>query len=419
MRKNSYSTSALICAGLLTAVMGAETAAAGSTVDPLVAAVGPVSDVPVAVQNTRWAMFQPYFNTLSFRSMDRLFTTRKVAHSGTPTPLSRTDKPLNFNYQFEGESYTPDQFLDRTYTNALLIMKDGNIVYENYRNNSDAQSHFMGWSMTKSLTSILVGCALEEGRIKSLDDDITDYLPELKEGAYNGVTIRQVLGMRSGVDYEERYDFENPGLAARNHILALVKNVARFVDPAKTIKRAHQPGEVFAYKTIDTAVLGLLIERVSDGGTIASYMTKHLWEPLGAESDGFFIMDGQPGVGREFNGAGYNATMRDYARIGKMMLQEGRINGKQIVSPEWVKLSTKSVGPEDRDGGPGGYGYQWWTVADSDAYSAIGLQGQFIFVDPTSNTVIVKLSYFPPGDDTQLTNETFSFFAAAAAWKPE
>jgi len=419
MRKKSASTSALIYAGLLTAAIGAGNATAGSTVDPLVAAVGPVSDVPVAVQNTRWAMLQPYFNTLSFRSMDRLFTIRKVAHSGTPTPLARTDKQLNFNYQFDGKSYTPDQFLDRTYTNALLIMKDGNIVYENYRNNSDAQSQFMGWSMTKSLTSILIGCALEEGRIKSLDDDITDYLPELKEGAYNGVTIRQVLGMRSGVDYEERYDFENPGLAARNHILALVKNVARFVDPARTIKRAHKPGEVFAYKTIDTAVLGLLIERVSDGGTIASYMTKHLWEPLGAESDGFFIMDGQPGVGREFNGAGYNATMRDYARIGKMMLQEGRLNGKQIVSPEWVRLSTKSVGPEDRDGGPGGYGYQWWTVADSDAYSAIGLQGQFIFVDPASNTVIVKLSYFPPGDDTQLTNETFSFFAAAAAWKPE
>ncbi len=409
----------LVGAAFAMSLLSTGTAMAGVELDSHVAAVGPKSDVPVAIQNLRWEMLQPNVSTLTFRSMDTLFTTRKVPHSGTVSPLSRTDKPLDFTYKFQGKKYAPEDFFDRTYTNALLIMKDGKIVYENYLNHSNASDHFMGWSMTKSITSILVGVAYEEGRIKSLDDDITDYLPELKDGAYKGVTIRQVLGMRSGVDYEERYDFENPGIAARNHITALVKNVARFVDVAKTIKRAHKPGEVFAYKTIDTAVLGLLIERVSGGGTIASYMTKHLWEPLGAESDGFFIMDGQPGVGREFNGAGFNATLRDYARIGKLMLNEGSINGKQIVSPEWVKLSTASVGPENDKYGPGGYGYQWWTVANSDAYSAIGLQGQYIFVDPATKTVVVKLSYFPPGDNSKVSQESFAFFAAASEWNPK
>ena len=144
--------------------------------------------------------------------------------------------------------------------------------------------------MAKSFTSTLVGIALAEGRIKSLDDTIDTYLPELKGGGYEGVTIRQILQMRSGVDYEERYDFAHPGIAATNHINALVKNVARFADAARTIKRVHSPGTVFQYKTLDTAVLGWLVERVSGGDSIAGYMTKHLWEPLGAQADGYFIM---------------------------------------------------------------------------------------------------------------------------------
>ncbi|MEL0211482.1 MAG: serine hydrolase domain-containing protein, partial [Novosphingobium sp.] len=113
--------------------------------------------------------------------------------------------------------------MERTYTNALLIMKDGRIVTEIYRNGSNERTRFMGWSMTKSITSTLVGAALADGLITSLDDQIIKYLPELKGSGYDGVTIRQVLQMRSGVDYEERYDFANPGIAASNHINALVK----------------------------------------------------------------------------------------------------------------------------------------------------------------------------------------------------
>src|SRR6185369_13475879 len=226
----------------------------------------------------------------------------------------------------------------------------------------------------------LVGCALQEGRIKSLDDPITRYLPELVGGGYDGVTIRQILQMRSGVDYEERYDFGNPGAAARNHERALVKNIARFADAARTIKRKHPPGEVWQYKTLDTAVLGWLIERVSGGSTVAAYTAQRLWEPLGAEADAFYIMDGPPGVGREFSGAGFNATLRDFGRIGQMMLQDGQANGHQIVPAEWVRASTKAAG------GPGpGYGLQWWVPSDR-AFQAVGLQGQFIYIDRPSRT---------------------------------
>lgn len=374
---------------------------------------GVPSEVPVAVQIARWHMLDGDINTLTFRSMDTLFTTRTVARSGPVWVLPRNDRPLDFTYSFNGKTYTPQEFLDRTYTNALLVMKDGRIVAEIYRNNSNERTRFMGWSMTKSITSTLVGAALEEGLIESLDDRITAYLPELRGSGYEGVTIRQILQMRSGVDYEERYDFANPGIAATNHINSLIKNATRFADVARTIRRAHPPGEVFAYKTIDTAVLGWLIERVS-GGSVSAYTARKLWEPLGSEGDGFYIMDGPPGVGREFSGAGFSATLRDWARFGQMMLDGGIANGRRVISPEWVAMANAPAVKED---GRGGYGMQWWTVPDSPSYMALGLQGQYVFIDPATRTVVVKLSYFPPGDEAP-TTETSAFLASASAWNP-
>lgn len=373
----------------------------------------PASSVQPAVQDLRRKMNDADVNALTFHVMDQLFTTRTVARSGPVWALPRKDHPLDFTYVYGGKNYTPEQFLDRTFTNALLVMRDGVIVSEIYRNGTNERTRFIGWSMTKSITSMLIGCALQEGRIKSLDDPITAYLPELKGGGYDGATIRNVLQMRSGVDYEERYDFGNPGIAARNHELSLVENVTRFADAARTVRRAHPPGEVWQYKTLDTAVLGWLLERVSGGSTIAAYAAERLWEPLGAEQDGFFIMDGPPGVGREFNGAGFNATLRDFARIGQLMLQDGQANGRQIVPADWARQSTHAIGGP----GPGpGYGYQWW-IPNDHAFQALGLQGQYIYVDRPSRTVVVKLSYFPPGEN-DASEETAAFMAAASAWTP-
>jgi len=369
----------------------------------------------VAVQILRWSMLDNNVSALAFREMDQLFTTRSVARSGPVWELPRTDHAMDFSYSWQGSSYSAEDFLERTYTNALLVMKNGRIVTEIYRNNSTPQSRFIGWSMTKSITSVLIGCAMEDGYIDSLNTAISHYLPELIGGGYEDVSIRHVMQMRSGVDYEERYDFANPGIAASNHISSLVKNNSRFTDVAKTLTRLNQPGEVFQYKTIDTAVLGWLIERRT-GMSTAAYTERCLWEPLGAEADGFYIMDGPPGTGREFSGAGFNATLRDYARVGQMVLNGGVANGQRIVSEDWIKLSTQPSGGEDQR--RGGYGYQWWTMGNSEAFSAIGLQGQYIYIDPDTETVIVKLSYFPPGDNSAQDGETLAFMAAASRWQP-
>ena len=376
---------------------------------------GEPSAVPIGVQILRWRMNDADINAMTFRAMDSLFTTRTVAPSGPVWQLPRHDVALDFTYAWNGQRWNTEDFLAHTYANALLIMKDGVIVHEQYLNNTDASTQFIAWSMTKSITSVLVGCALAAGYIDSLDTPIDRYLPELRGGGYEGVTIRQVMQMRSGVDYEERYDFANPGRAASNHINALVKNTARFADAARTLPRLYEPGTRFQYKTIDTAVLGWLIERATDR-SVAAYTESCLWEPLGAESDGFYIMDGPPGVGREFSGAGFNATLRDYARFGQMVLNGGMADGRRIVSEDWIRQSTQPSHEEDPQAG--GYGLQWWTTGNSEAFSAIGLQGQTIYIDPATRTVVVKLSYYPPGPATALQQETAAFLAAVSAWQP-
>ena len=370
--------------------------------------------VPPAIQQLRRHMLDANVNTLTFHSMDKIFYTRVVGRSGRVWELPRRDVPLDFSYEFEGQKISSEAFLERTFTNALLVMKDGVIVSEIYRNLTNQDTHFMSWSMAKSITGMLVGAAVADGRVRSLDDKIATYLPELAGGAYRDVTIRQVMEMRSGVDYEERYDFANPGIAARNHDNALVKNIVRFADAARDIKRKHEPGAVFEYKTIDTAVLGWLVERVV-GTTVASYMTQKIWEPLGAEANGFFIMDGPPGVGREFTGAGFNATLRDYGRFGQMILNGGVANGSRLFSEGWVREATAPA--RGQEGPLGGYGYQWWTVANTPAFMALGLQGQYIYVDPATRTVVVKLSYFPPASE-KVYPETLEFMKAASAWTP-
>lgn len=379
------------------------------------AAEASVSEPSPAIQELRRHMLDREVNTLTFRSMDTLFMTRKVGHAGTVWQLPRATAPLDFSYEFEGKTYAAAEGLQRTYTNAFLVMKDGRIVNETYLNHSGPDTHFISWSMAKSITSTLIGLAVSDGLIKSIDDPIVQYLPELKQTGYAGVTIRQALQMRSGVAWDERYDFGANSPAQQAFERALVQNQIRYADSARTLGRAHAPGEVFNYSTVETAVLGWLLERAVKR-PIAFYMAERLWEPLGTEADGLWILDGPPGVGREFTGAGFNAVLRDYARFGQMFLDEGRANGKQIVPAAWVRQATVPAAAVSA-GQEMGYGLQWWTVAGTKAYTALGLQGQFIYVDPETRSVIVKLSYFPPGDP-KAEAESAALLRAASLWKP-
>ncbi|HVW69915.1 MAG TPA: serine hydrolase [Steroidobacteraceae bacterium] len=373
--------------------------------------------VPPALQSVRRHMLDADVNALTFHNMDQIFDTRRVDNAGPLWSLPSSPHEMSFTYVHSGQTHPAQDVLERTFTNALIIVKHGKIVTEIYRNKTNASTHFVSFSMAKSFTSTLIGLAVADGHIHSIEDPLTQYVPELKGSAYDGVTIREALMMRSGADYDERYDFDHPGLASAAFEESLVRNRVRFASFAEVLTRGYPPGTRFNYSTIETAVLGWVLERATKQH-IADYMAEKLWKPAGMESYGFWILDGSPGVGREFNGAGFNAVARDYARFGLMMLHEGKAQARQVVPAAWVKEATapretQPVGP----GFPLGYRYQWWTLPGTDTFLALGLQGQYIYVDPASDTVVVKLSYFPPAN-MEASVETLDFLRAASAWNP-
>lgn len=399
---------------LWSAVLAASVALAPVAVSAQTAPDGP--SAAVIAMREQW--LNPAINSFTFRDTDKVFESRAVPRSGPVAPLA-VGTPLAMPMHSYQSSIMPyAAWADRTFTNALLVMKDGKVVFEDYRNKSDAATHFISFSMAKTITALLVGIALNEGKIRSLDDKAGDYVPELKAGGYGDATIRQILQMRSGVDYEERYDFgEHPSLAATIHMKAIVRNQIRFADPAVTIGKKTVPGSTFNYATLDTAVLGWILERAT-GEKLEDFTASRLWGPLGAEAGAFWMADGPPGTGRALNGMGYNAVLRDFARLGQMMLDGGKAGGKQVVPAGWVKdMTTMIPFPAEygRKAEFEGYGYQTWQVdKEPGAYSAVGLAGQFIYVHPATRTVIVKLSYNPPVEPEWLTGEVLSYFHAIA-----
>ncbi len=264
---------------------------------------------------------------------------------------------------------------------------------------------------------MLIGIAVRDGSIHSVDDQITQYVPELKNSAYDGVTIRQALNMRSGADYHEVYSTDHPNLLATAFEESFVDERAHIADFARTMTRAYPPGEHYSYSTFEACVLGWVLERATKQ-SISHFMTERLWKPAGMESYGYWMVDGPQGGGREFTGGGFNAVARDYARLGLMMLQFGKAGDKQVISRDWVKESTAPNEKQLADASDPifAYHYQWWPVVDANAFAAFGLQGQLIYVDRDTDTVVVKLSSVPPGNQDAVP-EAVTFARAASRWR--
>lgn len=335
-------------------------------------------------------------NVVTFRAMKEFFPTENVKKRRA-SKLKYALVDLNPDVRLGKEKVSFQKALEKTFTNALLVIKDGKIVYEQYLNGSNEKSQFIGWSMSKSVTSILVGKALERGDIKSLDDTVETYLPDLKGTAFEGATIKNLLLMRGGTDYREwSFDGKHKVHANITAMRAMYRNQMRYADVAGLgLKKINEPGTVFNYSTLTAGLLGRVLESAT-GMSVAKFTEKMLWRPVGMEADAYWLLDGEPGEGVALSGGGLNAVLRDFGRIGLMMLNDGRANGRQIVSKDWVRESTRYKGKKPViKGAPRGYQYQWWTMLGTDRFEAVGIHGQFISVDPATNTVIVKLSYWP------------------------
>jgi hypothetical protein len=346
-----------------------------------------------------------------------MFDTRAVEAGKRPRKLPVALHALDFQYEAGGARHPASGFAERSFTDALLIMKDGRIVHEQYLNRTTERTRFMSYSMAKTFNSILTGVAISEGRITSVDDAVLKYMPELRGTVYDGLSLKHLLWMRTGARWDD--NFFVPGPSRDAHEAAFVEARERYVTAARKItERAGPPGVAFNYNSVEAALVGEIVTRAT-GMPLSRYLSERVWKPAGMESDAFYVLDGPPDVGREFTAGGFNATLRDYARVGQMMLDRGRANGRQVVPAAWVEESTRP-GPGRASAEDGtGYAYLWWTIDGMRAFTMLGGEGQFVYVDPDSRTVIVKLSHVPVGPaGNQATAETFAFLKAASAWRP-
>jgi len=276
-------------------------------------------------------------------------------------------------------------FLTEMSTTALLVIQDGEIKFENYYQGTTIDDRRISWSVAKSFLSAIFGVAVEKGDIKSIDDLVINYVPELKGSAYETATIRNVLNMSSGVKFNEDYYQKDSDINKMGRVLALGGSMDDF---AAELKEQQRPaGTARQYVSIDTHVVGLVL-RNATGQSATEYFMENLWSKIEPGKDAFYLTDGE---GVAFVLGGLNMRTRDYALFGQLMLQNGRWKGEQIIPARWVKQSTKVSAPAPEQDDGFGYGFQWWIPKGSKGeYMASGIYGQQIFVDPNANMVIVK-----------------------------
>ena len=364
-------------------------------------------------------LFQGFDMRDEFASMDALFPARRV-RTADPVGLARAETPVELpeTYDYQGEARPLRRFLEETDTTGLVVLRDGRIVHEEYALGSSAETLWISWSVAKSFVSALVGIALAEGRIGSVRDPVTRYVPELAGSAYDGVAIEDVLEMSSGASWDE--DYGSPTSDITRFGVAIVLGFSQD-DFATSLVREHPPGTYNRYNSTDTQVLGMLLVRAT-GMSLAEYTESRLWQPMQMEYDAYWITDEQ---GMELAFGGLNATLRDYARFGEMYRSGGRWNGRQVVPAEWVRRSTRpgkphlQPGPRPDSDNVFGYGYQWWMppVGDEGEYSAIGVYNQFVYVNPKRAVVIAKSSAnraYGKDESTDREIETLAAFNAIA-----
>jgi CubicO group peptidase (beta-lactamase class C family) len=353
------------------------------------------------------------FNEWTFTHMNWLMPTERVHRGGTHMPLAISPYPLDLTYRFEGRDYSLTELHRRTFTTAFVVLHRGEIVYESYPGAfTGPRSRMQLFSVSKSLTSMLVGIALADGAIASVKDRVTDYRRDFAGTAYEETTLAELLDMTSGVGDAEVWDVPDSGIKRFERAVMGGGDVAEVI---RSAARTAPAGERFNYSTFDAQILGWVLEAAT-GRSLAAYAAERLWSQLGADRDAYYwLTRARP---RTAIGAGsFNATARDVARLGLLMANDGVVNGKQIVPRDWVRRSRGSDLPQLAVGalGPSGYdhyGYanQWWTLGGSsfDAFTGIGVHGQYLFVDPSADVVIVKCSAWPTQDDERRDRETIT-----------
>jgi len=312
----------------------------------------------------------------NFSHMDQAFLHTPVLRGQGPVSALPKVEPIELS------ATVKDWVKERSVT-ALVVLKDGQLVYEDYYQGTGPEDLRISWSVAKSFLSALVGILLEDGTIASIDDPVIKYAPSLKDSAYETASLRDVLQMSSGVTFDEDYLDKSSDINRMGRVIALGGSLDDFA--ADVDDSFAEPGTVMKYVSIDTHVIGMVV-RGATGRSIPDLLSEKIIKPLGLEKEPYYLTDGD---GVAFVLGGLNLTTRDYARFGLMVAQDGVYEGKQIVPKDWLRAST--VASAHTQPGEFGYGYQWWVPAvnpQEGEFFARGIYGQYIYINRPLGVVI-------------------------------
>ncbi len=313
-----------------------------------------------------------------------------IAPSTTPIEWPTSSEAAPDTVAWKGKQIKWQDFLDRTNTNAFLLVRNGVITYEYYKNGFSESSQLPSYSVAKTMTSIIAGQLIAQGKLKESDTFIK-YFPELKTGtSFDRVTVQSLLDMQSGVGVSDNYPTGPSGWGVAIAQMYATTDIDWFMKHNR--KMAFEPGSKSEYRSVDTQMLGMIIKAIT-GTTVADYFSKNVWQPIGAKYPATWNVDRVGGTEKTF--CCFNATARDYARVGLAMLNGGQAGAKQIIDPVWLKRMETPVTKLDHNWG---YGAFVWHPFPGIS-QAEGLHGQYIFVNPKTRTLIVKLSDNPTGLD--------------------
>ena len=314
---------------------------------------------------------------LGLKNIQDILPTRLINKSSDPYSLSYQLINLDsLTYRYGGKKFTINDYINTFKVAGLIVVKDDKILYENYNFGNDETSKWMSFSVTKSVTSMLIGAAIKDGFIKSVNDPVSTYVTDLNRGNYSNVSIEDVLQMSSGIDWNEDYADPNSDVN-----IASGFNDTKLYSYLNKLEVSNKPGTKFNYNTAESNVIGGIV-RAATGQNLSTYLEKKIWQPFGMEFDAYWALDSD--YSQELGGCCINATLRDYARIGLFALKNGVLpDGRNTLPNDWMIKSTKP------SPGFSYYGYQWWLAGFGyKSYYADGIFGQFIWVDPDSKTVI-------------------------------
>jgi len=323
----------------------------------------------------------PVQQVASYRNMEKIFPTRVISAGDSVYPLPYDKVDLSeVSIRYEDTILSTDEYFEKQSVAGLLVIKDGKIAYERYGLGNTENSRWVSYSVAKSVVSMLIGAAIRDGYIQSVDERVTEYLPKLRGSSYDQSTIRNVLQMSSGVSWNE--DYADP----KSDVNSATWDTLGLYEYLRHMPRESQPGDLFNYNTAETNLVGTLL-RGAIGNNLATYLTEKIWRPFGMESDAYWTLT-EPGGG-EFGGCCISATLRDYGRIGLFAMNGGNLaDGTPVLTDDWM---TDSTAPSK---GYDGYGYFWWLSGD-DVFRGVGIFGQGIYINAKEKVVVAIHSARP------------------------